>query len=210
MPSPSPAATAIPLDYQRPSVDPIVFRDGSDLVVRGGSDFSSHCVCCARPAAGKPVQLRCIDPVDPPKPSSHAGGSGGLFEILLILLWAAIERLVGWCRAQTPARVVRYCLCPFHRRRRLIFGICARAAFFGGLAVFAYGAWAANHAAGLAHDLATTLMIAGPIIGSLIAVGFAFHRPRLSVSRASGDHRLFWLRHACPDFLNAQPPLPRS
>jgi hypothetical protein len=116
MPSPSPTTAAVSLDYQRPSsVAPIVFRDGSDLVVRGGSDFSSHCVCCARPAAGKPVQLRCID-----------------------------------------------------------------------------------------------LMIAGPIIGSLIAVGFAFHRPRLSVSSASADHQFFWLRHAGPDFLAAYPPLPRS
>src|SRR2546421_11224243 len=120
MPSPSPTAAATPtLNYQRPGADPILFRDGSDLVARGGSDFSANCVCCGRPSAGRPIRLTCIKPAEVPETSSR----GGIAEILFILLWALLMRLIGWLRGQTPKRKVIFGLCPSHRRRRLIFGL---------------------------------------------------------------------------------------
>ncbi len=206
--SSTPPASSVVLDYQRPVVDPIVLRDGSDLVVRGGSDFSSVCACCGRPAAGRPVRLRCIKPVRLGKPSAR--GTGGLIEIVLILLWGLLELLFHWLRAQTPGRVIRYGLCGPHRRRRAVFGWATRAALIGGIGVFAFGAWAGGHATGVAHDFSSTMMIAGPLIGLLVAVGFAFHRPGLKVTGASDDSGLFWLKGAGEEFLEGQARLERS
>jgi hypothetical protein len=197
------AASPTALEYERPCGEAIagVFRDGRQLVVQGGADISRFCVCCGRPSAGKPLRMHF--PVADDLSSGPLGGGGGG-----LLLWIVAVVAIVLMRGKPAERTVTFGLCEAHQRRRRAMIWASLAALFAGIGVFACGLWASRFAGGLAHDLASTVMIAGPIIGALVALGIASRRPRLWLGGEGGGR--FWINGAGVAFLVAQQPLPRG
>src|SRR5260221_9181369 len=137
------SSAASPLGYERGGAEPIagVFRDGDKLVAHRGADLSRFCICCGRPAAGKPIVRHLNERSSSSDYDSRSRDDGGIAALLsLVMLIASLWTYVGEWRA-SRTRTVTFGLCELHQRQRRSASWIIGVTFVAGLILLAGGTW---------------------------------------------------------------------
>ncbi len=200
----------LPLAYERPVAEAIpgAFRDGKYLVVRRGANLSRFCLCCGRPANGKPIVKR-LWLSSGVHTASGGSGASGIFAILqiIILLFGLFVLASEWLDSRK--RKVTFGLCQPHYTRRLALMAGAWAAFIGSIAALIVGVHLMPTASaamqGTRFWMAVALIVAAPLLGCATFF-LGYYVPSLGAYKEVAGE--LWLKGAYPPFLDAQTKLP--
>jgi hypothetical protein len=204
------------LEYEHPHSVPVpgLYRDEDLLVAPQAADFSRTCVCCGRPAEGKPLTKTFPsgqqESLRVPSGGTSGGGGCNLVMLLIYLVGAALFVISETAleKERSLRRRITYGLCHAHRHQRrtmilagAVVGVISGGLFLGGLIVTIV---MSNSQSGLTTPLPPIAAVLGLVLGWLGGRPLLRRTPRLALARESDEH--FWLKGAGPAFLEAQEP----
>lgn len=184
------------------------FSDGDSLVTQWGADLSPCCICCGKPASGKPISRR-FETEKIEDPLSASGSRNALIDMAFLIIYAIFASAAQRAKnKRLPPKVVIFGLCAEHRLRRRVVKWLMLAAFLGGIGLFVASFifnTAEKRTTGESNAFWQSAMPAGLIFACLVPLIISTKLQRLQFIEERGGW--VWLSGAGKAFLNALVPM---